>query len=157
MNFFCLILLAISTVFLFAFGIYLLLGYLGWHFAMSRKSGLKKGIEFNSKGKRMQEDVDYFKDYKVLDLITFDNLRLKGFYKDNNFLKLAIVVHGYGGCHYDVVKQCQIFERAGYDIFTLDLRAHGESEGDELTMGLYESQDLLKWIEQLSSFKNYSI
>ena len=157
MKYFCLACLSLCVIFLLLFGIYLLLGYLGWHFAMSRKSGLKKGIEFNSKRKRMQEDIDYFKDYKVLDLNTFDNLRLKGFYKDNNFSKLAIVVHGYGGCHYDVVKQCQIFEKAGYDIFTLDLRAHGESEGDALTMGLYESQDLLSWIEQLSSFKDYRI
>ena len=56
MKYFCLACLSLCVIFLLLFGIYLLLGYLGWHFAMSRKSGLKKGIEFNSKRKRTQEE-----------------------------------------------------------------------------------------------------
>ena len=157
MYIFVIVILSILVLFLFQFGLYLLIGYSSWHFAMSRKSKLKKGIELSSKLKRTDIEKEYFKDFEKLNIITQDNLKLLGFYKNNNCDKLAIIVHGYGGSHFDMYNQTKLFERKDYDTLVVDLRAHGESEGDMLTMGKYESQDLLSWIDFMLSMKNYKI
>ena len=139
------------------FAIYLLIGYFSFRFALSRNGKLKKGIEYKSKRalENQPEIKKYFiTDFKKLEIISNDDLKLYGFYKDNDKNKLVILVHGYGGDHFDMYSYAQIFENRGYDILAVDLRAHGISEGTFLSMGLYEHYDLLKWIEKMLEIKN---
>ena len=157
MRIFLFVILALLALLLVVMGLNLLIGYFGYRFAMSRKSILKRGIEKRSKNKRSEECKTYFSQFEKLSIVSSDNLKLYGFYKDNNSNNLAIVVHGYGGNHFDVYMQCMMFERRGYSILALDLRAHGDSEGDMLTMGLYEHTDLISWIEKMLEIKNYKI
>lgn len=157
MTIFLLILLVLLALILLVMGLNLLIGYYGYRFAMSRKSILKRRIEKHSKNKRSDECINYFSQFEKLSMSSDDNLNLSAFYKDNNSSNLAIVVHGYGGNHFDVYMQCIMFEKRGYSILALDLRAHGDSEGDMLTMGLYEHIDIIRWIEKMLEIKNYKI
>ncbi len=160
MKIFLIVLFSLLVLLLLIFAIYLLIGHTAFKFSLSRNGKLKKGIELknNIELKENDEIGKYFKNFKKLEIISNDNLKLVGFYKDNDKFKLAILVHGYGGSHYDMYSYAKIFEERGYDIFCMDLRAHSQSEGDILTMGLYEHFDLIKWIEKLLEIKpNYKI
>lgn len=157
MRFFLITLFSILVLILIFFTIYLLIGYFSFRFALSRNGKLKRGIELKSKNAldRQQEIKDYFsKDFEKISIVSNDDLKLFGFYKDNKKDKLVILVHGYGGDHYDMYSYACIFEERGYDILSIDQRAHGESEGDYFSMGLYEHYDLLAWIDKMLSLKN---
>ena len=157
MDVFLYIILGFLILILISMTVYLAIGYFGYRFAMSKKSILKRGIEKRSASKVSAECKAYFNEFEKLDIRSHDNLLLFGFYKSNQSNHLAIVVHGYGGNHLDMFNQCLMFEKRVYDILAIDLRAHGQSEGDMLTMGLYEHQDILRWIDKMlnlnSAFK----
>ena len=160
MKIFLIVLLSILVFILVVFALYLLIGYITFRFAMSRNGKFKKGIELKSKIalSKQPEISDYFADFEKITIQSNEDLKLYGFYKNNDKDKLALLVHGYGGSHYDTYSYAKIFEERGYDILAVDLRAHGESEGDYLTMGLYEHYDVIKWIEKMLELKrNYKI
>lgn len=77
-----------------------------------------------------------------------DGLRLHAYlYDENKSGKYVITMHGYK----DTALYNGIFYRYmachGYDVLVLDVRGHGESEGVWLSMGKWESMDLLSWID----------
>ncbi|MGC3221260.1 hypothetical protein ACPTGR_14940, partial [Enterococcus faecium] len=47
-----------------------------------------------------------------------------------------------------VTEEYNDFYRAGYNLFFVDSRATGNSGGDYVTFGQYESDDVLYWINQ---------
>ena len=50
--------------------------------------------------------------------------------------------HGHGGNKSDILPEAFAFMRMGYNIFLLDFRAHGNSEGHTCTIGFNESEDV---------------
>lgn len=162
MKIFLIVVLAILVLFLVVFGVYLTLGYLSYHFAMARNSRFKKKIEERSKKsyKENEELNKYFnkEDFEEIEIFSNDDLKLKAMYKNKQCQKLAILVHGYGGTYKDMYNYAKIYEERGYDILAIDMRAHGKSEGDFLSFGLYEHYDLLRWIDKMLEYnKNYKI
>ena len=158
MKIFLIIILVLLALLLVLTAVYLLIGHIAFRFSLSRGGKLKKGIEIKNKLELQAkpEIREYFnsQDFKKLEITSNDDLKLYGFYKDNNQTKLAILVHGYGGSHYDMYSYSKLFETREYDIRAIDLRAHGISEGDMLTMGLYEHFDVIKWINKMLEIKS---
>ena len=161
MRFFLITMFVILVLILVIFAFYLLIGYFSFRFALSRRGKLKRGIELKSRNalSSQPEISKYFSEgFEKIEMTSNDGLKLYGFYKDNNQNKLALLVHGYGGDHFDMYSYAKIFEERGYDICAIDNRTHGISEGEILTMGLYEHFDLIEWIKKLLSKKcNYKI
>lgn len=162
MKIFLIVIFSLLVFFLVVFALFLLIGVITFKFSLSRKGKLKRIIETrNKKAENENNELQtYFSsnNFEKLSIISNDELKLQGFYKDNGQNRLAILVHGYGGTHLDMFKYAQIYEEMHYDILAIDLRTHGESEGEILTMGLYEHYDLIKWIEKMLSIKqNYKI
>lgn len=60
--------------------------------------------------------------------------------------KWVILVHGYLGKKEDMKLYARRFHMQGYHVLVPDLRAHGESEGDYITMGWLDRLDLTEWI-----------
>ena len=54
----------------------------------------------------------------------------------------VLLVHGRGANKSAVVEYMPWLHQAGYAVAALDLRAHGESDGKDSTMGLYEPRDV---------------
>ena len=80
---------------------------------------------------------------------SYDSLKLHGYYipsfnkKSNN---LAIIVHGYQSKATDMIIIGKMYTEFGFQVMLLDLRGHGESEGDFTSFGYYEKYDLKRWI-----------
>lgn len=61
----------------------------------------------------------------------------------------AILVHGYGRDRRFAYDYAEEYLRHGYNVLTPDLRAAGESEGIFITMGIFESRDIVLWTEKI--------
>lgn len=152
MRSFWIICLALLVLVLVVLAGYLLIGFLSYRLALTRKGKIKRFIEKNY-AKHLQSlsiDEKYFEEgFEKIIIRSEDNLRLMGFYKTCGHNKIALLVHGYGGNHKEMANYAKFFEKRGYDILAFDMRCHGQSEGIDLTMGLKESKDLLLWISKV--------
>lgn len=60
-------------------------------------------------------------------------------------------VHGYKSHHKEYCDIAYAFGIKDYNMITPDLRGHGNSEGNYMTMGYWDSKDLLLWIDYILS------
>ncbi len=93
-------------------------------------------------------------DYREVALRSSDGLSLGAWWvgRDGSS-RAAVLVHGWGGDRSDlhIVETALVYHRAGFNVLMLDLRAHGESEGDRITVGYREARDVrgaLSWLER---------
>lgn len=81
---------------------------------------------------------------------SFDGLKLQGYYLEAKepTNKTVMFAHGYLGNAKDMGLYGQYYyDELGYNIFTADLRGHGQSEGDYIGFGWHDRLDYLHWID----------
>jgi len=78
--------------------------------------------------------------YQDITLTTSDGLTLHAWYTPPQNGAVVLVVHGYTTARSADVHS--LFARHRYGVVSLDLRAHGESEGELCTFGYYERLDV---------------
>ena len=91
-------------------------------------------------------------DFEIWEMESHDDLSLKGYYleakKPTN--KTVVFAHGYLGLATDMSLLGEYYyEELGYNMFTPDLRGHGESEGDYIGFGWHDRMDLVDWIDRI--------
>jgi uncharacterized protein len=95
--------------------------------------------------------------YRTVALETEDGLRLEAWWVEvDGASRSAVLVHGWGGGKDDahVLETARVYAGAGFEVLVLDLRAHGGSEGERVTLGYREVRDVkaaLSWLEQRGS------
>lgn len=93
-------------------------------------------------------------DFQNVRLQSTDGLELAGWWVPRDGAsRAAILVHGFGGNKSDeqVLATARIYNRAGYNVLMIDLRAHGQSEGDRRTLAYREARDVrgaLGWLRE---------
>ena len=80
-----------------------------------------------------------------------DGLKLHAYLARTDSHKYLITVHGYKGGATNNGTLYRYMAKEGYNILVLDVRGHGKSEGRWLSMGLWESDDLMRWIEYINA------
>lgn len=80
---------------------------------------------------------------------SIEGFRLAGrYYHQKDGAPLMIFFHGYKSPTLrDFCGGFWIYQEQGYNILMVDQRAHGESEGKAVTMGIRERYDCVKWVE----------
>ncbi|WP_283700998.1 alpha/beta hydrolase [Clostridium perfringens] len=86
-------------------------------------------------------------------LKSFDGLNLTStlIMNENPTNKFIVLVHGVSICYVGSLKYFDIFYRNGFNVFIVNQRRHGKSEGKYSTYGFYEKYDVNMWIEYLKS------
>jgi len=84
-----------------------------------------------------------------LSITSFDGLKLVGEYFDFGKDKAVIILPGRAESLYYGYYFAEPFEKAGYNVFIPDVRAHGNSEGTYGCLGLKEYRDVLDWAKLL--------
>ena len=85
---------------------------------------------------------DYGVDFESLTLTSADGLRLAAWYVPSKNGAAIIVQHGYKSDREEMLDEAAMLAKHGYGILLVDLRAHGLSEGDLITFGRLETQDV---------------
>lgn len=95
-------------------------------------------------------DYRNYQDIPVEEVIikSEDGLNLKGYYHnvypESN--KVIIINHGYTANHYVTYQYTDVFFEEGYNVLLVDMRSHGESEGDIASYAYNESKDMGLWV-----------
>ena len=86
-------------------------------------------------------------------LESFDGLKLhaKIFFPAEKSNRWAILVHGYGRDGRFAYDYADEYLKRGWNVLIPDLRASGSSEGEYITMGALESQDIFDWAAKISA------
>lgn len=84
-------------------------------------------------------------DYRSVDLITDDGLRLSAWYTPPQNGAVILLAHGYGNQRPEWVYS--LLARKKYGVLAWDARAHGESEGSISTIGYLEVLDVKAALE----------
>lgn len=98
--------------------------------------------------------ADFGLDYREVEVRSSDGLRLSGWWVDGaGSSRAAVLAHGWGADRSSrhVLETAVVYEEAGFDVLMIDLRSHGESEGDRVTLGYREVRDVegaLAWLEK---------
>jgi uncharacterized protein len=122
---------------------YLVIGYV---VAARFSAPVRKPVE------RTPADVGL--DYREVNFRSTDGLVLSAWWVERKgSSRAAVLVHGWVGDRSDlhVVETALVYERAGYNVLMLDLRGHGGSGGERVTLGYREARDVrgaLSWLEQ---------
>jgi len=85
---------------------------------------------------------------EIVEIKSYDNLILKGYYYKNTSNDLVIMFHGYRATPLNnfAVMGKKLYEK-GYSLLMIVERTHGASEGKYVTFGTKESKDSHSWIE----------
>jgi fermentation-respiration switch protein FrsA (DUF1100 family) len=97
--------------------------------------------------------TDYGLTYEDVSFHSRDGLTLRGwFVPANSFARGTIIFcHGHAGSMDPDTAYVPWFNETGFNVLMFDFRAHGRSEGDRVSLGYFERQDLLGAIDYLRS------
>ncbi len=86
-----------------------------------------------------------------ISITSFDGLTLKGkYYELKKGAPIELMFHGYkGSAERDLCGGIQRAFALNRNVLIVDQRAHGQSGGNVITFGLYESEDCLAWVDHI--------
>ena len=148
-----------AIILILIISIYFIVGNYFYNIALSPKT---------SKAFVLGEDVDEVEEQedKSLEKVDWLSQNSKDIYipaKNNGNLKLhayeiinpeqsdiwTITIHGYSGQAKDMTYYAQEFYNRGYNVLMVDLRGHGQSQGDYIGMGWHDRLDIIDWANYL--------
>ena len=72
-------------------------------------------------------------------------LRLAGWYVPSSNRAAIMAQHGYKKCRQEMLPAAALLHRHGYGVLLTSVRAHDQSEGEQISFGLREMEDLEAW------------
>ena len=89
--------------------------------------------------------ADFALDYRDVAVTTRDGLHLVGWYVPGHNGALVIAQHGYKSHRGEMLEEAQMLARHGYGVLLTSLRAHDRSDGETISFGKREGDDLDAW------------
>ena len=88
------------------------------------------------------QEVPHFS-FETVQLLTKKNISIEAWYMPVDSSKgTVIIVHGLGGNKSFLLSEAYEFRYWGFNIMLIDLRAHGNSDGNTTTLGVRESEEI---------------
>lgn len=94
--------------------------------------------------------ADFNLSHEKVSFSSRDKLQIAAWYIPSKNRAAVILVHGSGGNKDTVVSQARLLSADGFGVLSLDLRGHGESEGDTVN-GVDEANDVLGALDYLKT------
>src|SRR5439155_17645338 len=112
---------------------------------LKRLSPLDLGLDF--------EEVDF----SVRDEHSGRQLKLRGWWIPyQNARRTILLIHGYADAKVGAVAWAPPLHDCGWNILAVDMRAHGESEGERSTAGYFERHDMAQVINHFRAHRPHA-
>lgn len=137
---------------------FLLFNYFVPRMIVGMKGGIYSLIPSNLNAQK-KTPSKYNLDYEHVSIRTKDNLKLYAYIIRTDPTKqkgTVIFIHGIRNCKESNLPRCKMLADSGYNSVVIDLRGHGESEGEFCTYGFYEKQDISILIDSISNISDLS-
>jgi pimeloyl-ACP methyl ester carboxylesterase len=92
-----------------------------------------------------ERPIDYGMVYDEVAARTADGLSLAGWFVPPDNGALILLQHGYKSARGEMLNEAAMLHRHGYGVLITSLRTHDLSDGDLITFGRQEMQDLAAW------------
>ncbi len=103
----------------------------------------------------MKEDpADYGMEFEKVSTETADGLTLFGWFIPGENGATIMIQHGSPGGRQDGLYEAQVLNQAGYSVLLGSFRTHDECDGEIITFGFYEVQDIEAWHNYLLERKD---
>ena len=93
--------------------------------------------------------ADYDLPFEDVEIVTTDGLKLVGWFVPAQNGAVIIMQHGYKSTRKELLNEAAMMVRHGYGILLTTVRAHDHSEGEMITFGMNEVNDLEAWYQYL--------
>jgi len=93
--------------------------------------------------------ADYNLPYEDVTVISADGLKLVGWFVPSQTGAVIIMQHGYKSTRQELLNEAEMMYRHGYGILLTTIRAHDYSEGESITFGMREVNDMDAWYQYL--------
>ena len=78
-----------------------------------------------------------------------DAMRLYGYFADSKNGAYVMLQHGFKADRSRLLEEAKILQDVGYGVLVTSVRAHDKNDGQEITFGVREMEDLQAWYEYL--------
>ncbi|WP_413366272.1 alpha/beta hydrolase [Lysinibacillus sp. 3P01SB] len=90
---------------------------------------------------------------ETISITSNDELKLKlagyVYEQESKVSEWVMVAHGYTSSAEGMTRYIRHFYEQGYNVLAVDLRGHGNSEGDYIGMGWHDRLDMVEWIDEV--------
>lgn len=93
--------------------------------------------------------ADYNLPYEDVTITTPDGLKLVGWFVPSENGAVIIMQHGYKSTRKELLNEAEMMHRHGYGILLTTVRAHDGSDGEMITFGMNEVNDMEAWYQYL--------
>ena len=95
--------------------------------------------------------TDFEMEYEDVTITNSDGMKLAGWFIPSENGAVIIMQHGYKSTRDELLNEAQMMHAHGYGVLVTSVRAHDQSEGELITLGYYEMQDMEAWYQYLIS------
>jgi uncharacterized protein len=96
-----------------------------------------------------ESPADYNLEFEDVTVINPDGMKLAGWFIPSENGAVIIMQHGYKSTRREMLNEAEMMHRNGYGVLITSVRAHDYSEGDLITLGVYEMDDMDAWYQYL--------
>ena len=93
--------------------------------------------------------ADYNLKFEDVTVTNPDGMKLAGWFIPSENGAVIIMQHGYKSTRSELLNEAEMMHRHGYSVLVTSIRAHDYSEGELITLGVYEVQDMEAWYQYL--------
>ncbi|MFN8380694.1 MAG: alpha/beta hydrolase [Anaerolineales bacterium] len=93
--------------------------------------------------------ADYNLPFEDVTVTNPDGQKLVGWFIPSENGAVIIMQHGYKSTRSELLNEAEMMHRHGYGVLVTSIRAHDYSEGELITLGVYEVQDMEAWYQYL--------
>ena len=97
---------------------------------------------------------DFHLEFEDVTIINPDGMKLAGWFIPGENDAVIIMQHGYKSTRSELLNEAEMMHRHGYNVLVTSIRAHDESDGELITLGVYEVQDMEAWYQYLLTRNN---
>ncbi|HRJ74751.1 MAG TPA: alpha/beta hydrolase [Anaerolineales bacterium] len=93
--------------------------------------------------------ADYNLPFEEVTVTNGDGMRLYGWFIPSENGAVIIMQHGYKATRREMLNEAEMLHKHGYGVLLTTVRAHDYSEGENITLGIYEMSDMEAWYQYL--------